>query len=167
MKKIVPQQGQESVWDYPRPPRLEVCKKRIRIISGGLVLADSTQALRLLETSHPPSYYVPPEDIKLEFLQRSTASSFCEFKGEAAYYDLSIGTQLQRSVGWFYPNPTKAYFALQNHVAFYASRVVIQAGDGCFVDDERVTAQAGNFYGGWITADVVGPFKGELGTQGW
>ncbi len=164
MKKILPKAGQESVWDYPRPPRLEPCSKHIRIVSSGLVLADSIRTLRLLETSHPPSYYIPPEDINLELLQHSPASSYCEYKGEAAYYDLKTGV---KSVAWFYPSPTRGYTALVGHLAFYPSRVVVQAGDGCFVNDELVTPQAGNFYGGWITADVVGPFKGEAGTQGW
>ncbi len=164
MKKILPKAGQESVWDYPRPPRLEPCGKRIRIVSGGLVLADSIRTLRLLETSHPPSYYIPPEDVNLEMVQHSSASSYCEFKGEAAYYDLKTGA---KNAAWFYPSPTRAYAGLMNHLAFYPSRVVVQAGDGCFVNDERVTPQAGNFYGGWITADVVGSFKGEAGTQGW
>ncbi len=165
MKKIQPQAGQESVWDYPRPPRLEPCSKRIRIVSSGLVLADSVRTLRLLETSHPPSYYIPPEDVNLDLLERNRqTSSYCEFKGEAAYFDLKAGV---KNVAWFYPIPSKAYAALVNHLAFYPARVMLQTGDGCFVDDELVTPQAGNFYGGWITSDVVGPFKGEAGTQGW
>ncbi len=164
MKRIVPQIGQESVWDYPRPPRLEPCSKQIKIITGGLVLLESTRAFRILETSHPPSYYVPPEDVKLELLARGSGSSYCEFKGEAAYYDLKSGV---KNSAWFYPSPTKAYTAIAGYLAFYPSRVVLQDGDGCFVDSERVIPQAGNFYAGWITADVVGPFKGEVGTQGW
>jgi uncharacterized protein (DUF427 family) len=164
MKKIIPKLGQESVWDYPRPPRFELCSKQIRIISSGLILADSFRAYRVLETSHPPSYYIPPKDVNLELLQQNSASSYCEFKGKAAYYDLKSGT---KNVAWFYPNPTKAYAAISGYLAFYPSRVVVQADDGCFVNNEQVIPQAGNFYGGWITADVVGPFKGEAGTQGW
>jgi uncharacterized protein (DUF427 family) len=164
MKRVQPLAGQESVWDYPRPPRLEPCSKCIKIISGGLVLLESIRAFRLLETSHPPGYYVPPEDINLDLLVRGSSSSFCEFKGEAAYFDLKSGV---KSVAWFYPAPTKAFVAIKDFVAFYPARVVLQAGDGCFVDNELVTPQAGNFYGGWITKDVVGPFKGEAGTQGW
>jgi uncharacterized protein (DUF427 family) len=164
MKKIIPKSGQESVWDYPRPPRFELCHKQIRIISSGLILADSVRAFRVLETSHPPSYYIPPEDVNLEFLEQNSASSYCEFKGEAAYYDLKNGA---KNVAWFYPNPTKAYAAIAAYLAFYPSRVKLQTGDGCFVNDEQVTPQAGNFYGGWITSDIVGPFKGEAGTQSW
>ncbi len=164
MKRIHPQTGQESVWDYPRPPRLEPCSKQIKIISGGVVLLESTRAFRVLETSHPPSYYLPPEDVQLELLQISSHSSYCEFKGEARYYDLTSGV---KNVAWYYPTPTKAYEAIAGYLAFYPSRVVLQEGDGCFVAGERVIPQAGNFYAGWITADIVGPFKGEAGTQGW
>lgn len=162
MKKIQPKLGRESVWDYPRPPRLEPCSKHILIISGGQILADTHRALRLLETSHPPSYYLPPEDVQLERLTKSPASSFCEFKGQAAYYALGA-----KEVAWYYPAPTKGYEALRGFLAFYAARVMLQDKDGCFVDGERVVPQAGGFYGGWITNDVVGPFKSEAGTRGW
>ena len=164
MQKIQPKTGQESVWDYPRPPRLEPCSEEIKIISGGLVLLESRRAFRVLETSHPPSYYLPPEDTRLELLQKSSSSSYCEFKGEAAYYDLGSGV---KNVAWYYPTPSKAYAAIAGYLAFYPARVVLQSGDGCFVDNERVIPQAGNFYAGWITTDVVGPFKGEAHTQGW
>lgn len=164
MKPIKPQLGQESVWDYPRPPRLELSSKTIKIICAGQILVTSSRAFRVLETSHPPSYYIPPEDINLNMLRQNSRSSYCEFKGEAAYYDLATG---QRDVAWFYPVPTRGYADMASCVAFYPSRVTLQAGDGCFVDDELVIAQAGNFYGGWITNNIVGPFKGELGTQGW
>jgi uncharacterized protein (DUF427 family) len=164
MKRIPPKFGQESVWDYPRPPRLENCSKHILIVSNGQVLAETRRSLRLLETSHPPSYYLPPQHIKLELLTPGHNSSFCEFKGEAVYHHLKSGA---KNVAWSYPAPTKGYAALQDFLAFYPLRVVLQDGDGCFVDGERVVPQAGNFYGGWITDDVVGPFKGEAGTQGW
>jgi uncharacterized protein (DUF427 family) len=164
MKRIAPKSGQESVWDYPRPPRLETCSKHILIVSGGQTLAETRHSLRLLETSHPPSYYIPPQDVRLELLTKSPSSSFCEFKGEAAYHHLKSGVN---NAAWHYPAPTRGFEGLQNHLAFYAARVVLQDGDGCFVDGERVVPQAGNFYGGWITSGVVGPFKGEAGTQGW
>jgi uncharacterized protein (DUF427 family) len=164
VKRILPKPGQESVWDYPRPPRLETCSKHILIVSNGRVLAETHHGLRLLETSHPPSYYLAPQDVKLEWLTPSPSSSFCEFKGEAVYHHLKSGA---KNVAWSYPNPTQGYTALQNFLAFYPGRIVLQNGDGCFVDGERVVPQAGNFYGGWITANVVGPFKGEAGTQGW
>ena len=149
----------ESVWDYPRPPRLEPTSRRIRIVHAGHTLADTTQALRILETSHPPVYYLPPAQIRMDLLQRSAArGSFCEFKGVATYWNFGSVAD----VAWSYERPTGAYAALAGHLAFYASRV-----DECWVDDERVIPQAGDFYGGWITADLRGPFKGAPGTRGW
>ena len=149
----------ESVWDYPRPPRLEPTLRRIRIVHGGQVLADTTQALRILETSHPPVYYLPPSALNLSLLQRSASrGSFCEFKGIATYWSLAGSAD----AAWSYARPTEAYAALKDHLAFYASRV-----DQCFVDEEQVVAQPGDFYGGWITSDLRGPFKGAPGTLGW
>ncbi len=159
---IRPNANQESVWDYPRPPRLETVSKRIQIISAGLLLADTTRAYRVLETSHPPVYYLPPADIRMERLQSSGGSSFCEWKGAARYYALN-GTD----VAWYYSDPSRGFEAIAGYLAFYAGRVALQDGDGCFVDGERVTPQPGGFYGGWITADVVGPFKGIPGSMGW
>jgi uncharacterized protein (DUF427 family) len=161
---IKPQPGQESVWDYPRPPRLERVTKRIRIVSGGITLADTVNAHRVLETSHPPTYYLPPTDIRLDLLQSGSGSSVCEWKGAARYQALAANGL---EVAWSYPNPTPAFAPIKDHLAFYAARVVLQDGDGCFVDGERVTPQPGEFYGGWITSDVVGPFKGEAGSWGW
>lgn len=167
---IRPAQNQESVWDYPRPPRLEPVKKRIQIISGGEVLADTTRAYRVLETSHPPVYYLPPEDIRTERLSKSGGSSFCEWKGEARYYALNgvdVTPMRATEVAWYYPVPTRGFEAIAGHLAFYAGRVALQDGDGCFVDGERVTPQPGAFYGGWITSQIVGPFKGIPGSMGW
>ena len=149
----------ESVWDYPRPPRLEAVGARIRVIDGGRTLADTTEALRVLETSHPPVYYIPAADLDLSRLTRSaTGRSFCEFKGFADYWALDGG----QDVAWSYARPAEAYRALAGHLAFYASRV-----QECWVDDERVQAQAGDFYGGWITSNLRGPFKGAPGTRHW
>ncbi len=149
----------ESVWDYPRPPSLEPTSRRIRIVHAGHTLADTTQALRILETSHPPVYYLPPAQIRMDLLQRSASrGSFCEFKGVAIYW--SFGSVAD--VAWSYERPAGAYAALAGHLAFYASRV-----DECWVDGERVIPQPGDFYGGWITADLRGPFKGAPGTRGW
>ena len=160
---IRPKAGQESVWDYPRPPRFELVTKRVQIISAGALLADTTRAYRVLETSHPPVYYLPPEDIRMERLTSSGgSSSFCEWKGEARYYALN-GVD----VAWYYPSPTKSFEPIAGYLAFYAGRVVLQNGDGCFVAGERVTPQPGGFYGGWITAEIVGPFKGIPGSMGW
>ena len=156
------QPGQESVWDYPRPPRLEPTAKRIRIVHAGRVIADTTHALRLLETSHPPSYYLPPADIDMTLLRPGKGGSFCEWKGHAVYWDVIAGDTPLFSVGWSYPQPTRGYSALQDHIAFYAAPFAAVT-----VDDERVRPQPGGFYGGWITADVAGPFKGVPGSQFW
>ena len=154
----------ESVWDYPRPPRLEPTARRIRIVHAGRTVADTDAALRILETSHPPVYYLPPGAFDPTVLTCSArAQSFCEFKGMADYWDLALpGAPRVRNVGWSYPEPSPAYAALKDHIALYASKV-----DECWVDEERVQAQAGDFYGGWITSDLRGPFKGAPGTMGW
>jgi uncharacterized protein (DUF427 family) len=155
--------GTESVWDYPRPPRLEASERRIRVVHGGVTLADTVRAVRILETSHPPVYYLPPEDVRMECLRRSARrGSFCEFKGVASYWDVVVGKDVAAEAAWSYASPSAAYPSLAGFLAFYASRV-----DECWVDDERVEAQAGDFYGGWITRDVTGPFKGAPGTLGW
>ena len=161
-ERIEPKEGQESVWDYPRPPRMEDVSKRIRIVVNGDTIADSTKAKRILETSHPPTYYIPQEDIKMDYLVSTSKHTFCEFKGEASYYDLKVGDKLVKDVAWYYKTPTKQYAAAANHLCFYASKV-----DECYVGEEKVQAQSGDFYGGWITNDVVGPFKGASGTWGW
>jgi len=152
----------ESVWDYPRPPRIEATARRVRVLFDGEVIAETTRALRLLETSHPPVYYIPLADVRREYLVPSRRHSFCEFKGRADYFTLAHDGQRAPEAAWSYPRPSPGYEQLADHVAFYPGRV-----DACFVDDERVEPQAGDFYGGWITADIVGPFKGGAGTAGW
>jgi uncharacterized protein (DUF427 family) len=152
----------ESVWEYPRPPRLEASTRRIRVVFNGVTLAETTRALRVLETSHPPVYYIPPEDVRTEYVRPSRRRTFCEFKGEASYCDVEVGGRVAREAAWHYPRPAGAYGALRDHVAFYPSRV-----DACYVDEEQVQPQAGDFYGGWITSDITGPFKGGPGTAGW
>jgi len=160
--RIQPGPGQESVWDYPRPPRVEDTSKQIKVVFNGVVIAESTRAKRVLETSHPPGYYIPPEDIVLAYLRPSSASSWCEWKGKARYYDIWVGRQRAPAAAWYYPDPTPGFASLKNHVAFYPLLV-----DACDVDGEPVQAQAGGLYGGWITSDIVGPFKGEPGTWVW
>ena len=160
--RIEPGPGQESVWDYPRPPRLEDSAKHIQVVFNGVILADTRRAKRVLETSHPPVYYLPPEDIQQQYLLPARGSSFCEWKGQAAYYTVTVGDRTEESVAWFYPHPTPAFEALKGYVAFYPSRM-----DACSVDGERVQPQPGDFYGGWITSEIVGPFKGSPGTMGW
>ncbi len=154
--------GEESVWDYPRPPRLEPSAKHVQVYFAGELVADSRRTLRILETSHPPTFYIPPEDVRTELLTQTAQKSFCEFKGGASYWTLKVGEQESENAAWSYPNPTKGFEAVKDYLTFYPSRV-----EACFVDRERVQAQAGDFYGGWITRDIKGPFKGEPGTWGW
>ena len=161
-RRIKPGPDQESVWDYPRPPRLEDCNKRVRVVVGGNAIADSTRSKRVLETSHPPVYYIPPDDIEMHELVPSHGSSFCEWKGRAQYYSLVTAGKKVENVAWYYPNPSTRFAAIREYVAFYPSKV-----DACFVDDEVVLAQDGDFYGGWITSNIVGPFKGAPGTNRW
>jgi uncharacterized protein (DUF427 family) len=161
-ERITPKEGEESVWDYPRPPRVEDSQQHVQVVVDGVVIADTRRAKRVLETSHPPVYYIPPEDVRMEHLSRNTHSSYCEFKGRAGYYDLALDDRAARDVAWFYADPAPGYESIREHVAFYPSRV-----DACFVDGELVESQAGDFYGGWITRNIVGPFKGGPGTWGW
>lgn len=164
----------ESVWDYPRPPRLESVPQRIRILQGarGLaetrVLAETTAAFRILETSHPPVYYLPPSVFAAGLLRRSaTRRSFCEFKGAATYWDVVLSDSVElTAAGWSYESPSRAYAALTGCVALYASRLAAQRVC-CWVGDEQVKPQEGDFYGGWITSNLRGPFKGAPGTRGW
>ncbi len=157
-----PGPDQESVWDYPRPPRLEAVPKRVRIEFNSVTIADSTRAYRVLETSHPPVYYIPPGDIRMEYLRREPGRSFCEYKGQADYYSVVVDSKQAVKVAWAYPDPTERFAALTDHLAFYAGPM-----DGCWVGDDRVMPQPGGFYGGWITPDVVGPFKGNAGSEWW
>ncbi|MDJ0777687.1 MAG: DUF427 domain-containing protein [Gammaproteobacteria bacterium] len=161
-EKIKPGPGQESVWDYPRPPALRRCDQRVRILLRGETLADTSDALCVLETSHPPTYYLPPGDIDMRCLREIAATSVCEWKGAASYYDIVCEGETHPRTAWTYHHPTPAFAALKDHVAFYAHVM-----DACYVGEEKVIAQPGNFYGGWITSDVVGPFKGEPGTMWW
>ena len=160
--RIAPGPGQESVWDYPRPPRCEPTTKHVRVVFAGVTIADTRRAWRVLETSHPPVYYLPPADVDATHVLPVRGGSVCEWKGRAVYFDVRVGDRVAARAAWAYPDPTAAFAPLRGHVAFYAGPM-----DGCFVDGERVTPQPGGFYGGWITADVVGPFKGVPGSLGW
>jgi uncharacterized protein (DUF427 family) len=161
-KRIKPGPGQESVWDYPRPPRIEETSKRIQVVFNGILIADTVRAQRVLETSHPPVYYVPPEDVRMEHLAEAPGGSVCEWKGHASYYAVVVGSRRADRAAWSYPQPEPGYEAIREHLAFFAGPM-----DACTVDGERVEPQPGGFYGGWITADVVGPFKGGPGTMDW
>lgn len=153
--------ARESVWDYPRPPRLEPEPREVLVELGGATVARSTRALRCLETSHPPVYYIPPEDVAAT-LTPARGGSFCEFKGEAVYWDVTAGGRTEHRAAWSYPRPTRAYAALAGFVAVYPSLM-----DACWVGGERARAQESDFYGGWITDGIEGPFKGPPGTLGW
>ena len=154
--------GQHSVWLYPRPAIAEPCASRVTIEHDGQVIADTRASTRTLETSHPPTYYLPPDDIAPGVLRRGDGTSFCEWKGSAIYWDVVIGETVLRRVGWSYPEPSRAFASLRDHIAFYAGPF-----DRCSVDGQAVVPQPGAFYGGWITPDLAGPFKGVPGSMGW
>ncbi|GEP35261.1 hypothetical protein NSZ01_30290 [Nocardioides szechwanensis] len=159
---IAPQPGQESVWDYPRPPRLETSTELVEVVLGGVVVARTQQSWRVLETSHPPTYYLPREAFEPGVLRDAAGSTWCEWKGQAAYFDLVAAGVVAPSAAWTYPAPTTGFETIAGAVA-----VMPGAVDRCTVDGEVVEPQPGGFYGGWITSKVVGPFKGTPGTRGW
>ena len=154
--------GEESVWAYPRPPRLEPVAATLKVVLGGRTIAETRAGFRVLETSHPPTYYLPMSAFVDGALRPASGQSFCEYKGLAAYLDVVSGDTVAPQTAWTYPNPSPGFEALVDHVALYPGRV-----DRCLVDDEVVVPQDGGFYGGWITSRVVGPFKGAPGTLGW
>lgn len=155
--------GQESVWDYPRPPAIESVSQSLRIVHAGETIAETRKGFRVLETSHPPVYYFPPGDCRIDWLPGGQGSSFCEWKGMARYVDLLLpGQERIHQVGWYYATPSQRFDALAGHLAFYAQKF-----DECYVDDERATPQPGEFYGGWVTKNLAGPFKGVPGSMGW
>jgi uncharacterized protein (DUF427 family) len=159
---VLPGPGQESVWDYPRPPRLEESGKRLKIVFNGEIVAETNHSKRVLETSHPPVYYFPPTDVRREFLIPEPNTSFCEWKGSAGYYTVRVGDREAVRAAWFYANPTPAFAGIEDYIAFYPGRM-----DACYADGEQVQSQPGDFYGGWITQEIIGPFKGDPGTMGW
>jgi uncharacterized protein (DUF427 family) len=152
----------ESVWDYPRPPRVEACARTARVEFGGLTVAESSAALRVLETSQAPAIYFPPGDVDLTLLEAVARSTHCEWKGTAGYFDLVAERRRSAEAAWSYRHPVAGYEAIRDHLAFYPQWV-----DACFLGDERVEANGGDFYGGWITSDIRGPFKGAVGSAGW
>ena len=161
-KRIEPGPGQESVWDYPRPPRLEDSQKHVRVVFNGLTIADTRRAKRVLETSHPPVYYIPPQDVDMQYLISAGSTTWCEWKGQAHYYNITVAGKQVANAAWYYPHPNAEFTGLKDYLAFYPGKM-----DACYVGNEQVQAQTGGFYGGWITSDIVGPFKGEPGTRGW
>lgn len=157
-----PGPGQESVWDYPRPPRLETFAGSITVELGGETIASTTEAWRVLETSHPPTYYLPRDAFADGVLHETSGASWCEWKGEASYYDLVTDARVTPKAAWTYRRPTPGFLPITGAIAVMAAQV-----DRCTVDGEEVAPQPGGFYGGWVTSWVVGPFKGIPGSMGW
>src|SRR3954447_9459989 len=162
LEPVVPGPGQESVWDFPRPPRVEPVAHRIRVVVGGETIADTTRAMRVLETSHPPVYYIPRDDIRADAIHAAPGSTICEFKGKAPYWTAVGGGTTVQGAAWSYEHPEPGFESLTGHLAFYPGKV-----DEAWVGDERATPQAGGFYGGWVTDAIVGPIKGDADTWGW
>lgn len=160
LRRLPPGTGQESVWDYPRPPRVEETSREIRVVYEDIEIAASVRSLRVLETYGAPVYYLPPADVAvgLRPIRRSTV---CEWKGRAAYFDLVCGSEVIKAAAWTYPEPAAEYAAISGYYAFFPDLV------DCYVDGERAAAQPGGFYGGWVTGEIVGPMKGEPGTAYW
>ena len=157
-----PGPGQESVWDYPRPPRVEADRRTLRVELGGVVIAASRRTLRVLETAGPPVFYLPPADVRVELLERSDETSLCEWKGTAVYWTIRAGGHVAPNAAWSYPDPEPEFALIRDHLAFFAGRV-----DACSVGGARVVPQPGDYYGGWITPEITGPFKGTPGSERW
>ncbi|MEY2899917.1 MAG: hypothetical protein RL247_83 [Actinomycetota bacterium] len=152
----------ESVWDYPRPPRVEPSTEHIVVTHRGFVIAETTASFRVLETSHPPTYYLPFDCVDWQYVETVAGSTWCEFKGAASYADIVVGSSRIARAIWWYPSPATGYEMLADHLSLYPGKV-----DSVTVAGEEVQAQEGDFYGGWITSRVRGPFKGAPGTAGW
>ncbi len=162
-KRIEPGPGQESVWDYPRPPRVEAVTKTLKVIFDDTVIAETQRGKRVVETAGAPVYYFPPEDVRMEFLRLSRKNgSLCEWKGWADYYDILINERKAAGAAWTYADPNPGYESIRGFLAFYANKV-----DACYVDQELARPQPGGFYGGWVTDAIVGPIKGEPGSEYW
>ena len=158
---VPPGPGQESVWDYPRPPRVERDRRDVVVRAGPIVIARSNRSARVLETASPPSFYLPAEDVQVSLLQLSADRSSCEWKGEATYWTLVVSDRRAERVAWSYPDAFHGFEDIRGYFSFYPARVE------CYVNSVRVQAQPGRFYGGWITPEIVGPFKGVLGSEAW
>lgn len=159
---IKPGPGQESVWDYPRPPRLEQTSKRLQVIFNGVTLADTTHGYRVLETSHAPTYYISPNDVAMEYLRLTHRATACEWKSGARYYTVEVNGRVAVDAAWSYPNPVLSFVRIKDYIAFYPAPM-----DACYVDGVKAQPQQGGYYGGWVTPDIVGPIKGVPGSWGW
>jgi uncharacterized protein (DUF427 family) len=158
---IEPGPGQESVWDYPRPPRMDSDERLIRVAHGGTTIAETRSAIRVLETASPPTFYIPRQDVRTALLRRARGASICEWKGSATYWSLDLGGCVAPNVAWSYETPFPEFDAIKGYVGFYPDKL------DCFVDRQKVSGQLGGFYGGWVTPEIVGPFKGQAGTGSW
>lgn len=154
--------GQESVWDFPRPAVAQHTLSHLKVIHRGVIIAETRRAVRTLETSHPPSYYFPREDVAMGLFNLSENRSFCEWKGDAVYFDITVKGEILRDIAWSYPRPTSSFLILKDHIAFYAGPF-----ESCIVDGEKAVPQPGEFYGGWITSKLAGPSKGIPGSRLW
>lgn len=157
-----PGPGQESVWDYPRPPRIEPVARTVRIVHQDVALATTDRAIRVVETSNAPAIYLPQEDIEMAHVEVGEGESVCEWKGIARYWNVRVGSNVVQNAGWDYPDPYEPYDELLGYISFYASRL-----HACFVGDEQATPQPGEFYGGWVTSRITGPIKGVPGSEHW
>lgn len=158
---IEPGEGEESVWNYPRPPVFVEDSREVLVKFGESVIAKTTKAIRVLETASPPTFYIPPSDINFEILTQTAGSSYCEWKGAATYWSLTVGDSTLKNVGWSYETPTSRFASIKSYLSFYPAKLE------CTVDGQRVRPQPGGFYGGWVTDEIIGPYKGEPGTGGW
>lgn len=156
-----PGPSQESVWDYPRPPRLERDGRRVQVIANGITVGETDAALRVLETASPPTFYLPPGDLRMEHLVPSSGRSMCEWKGPAHYWSVRVGDVYIADAAWSYPDPFPGFEPIAGYLSFYPAKLE------CYVDGVRARPQPGDFYGGWITPELVGPFKGEAGSGWW
>lgn len=156
-----PQPGQESVWDYPRPPRCVLDSRQITVRLGEVLIAQTTAAIRVLETASPPTIYIPPSDVCFDSLESAPSQSFCEWKGAATYWSLRTAAGPLKNIGWSYSSPVPSFAAIKDYLSFYPRQVE------CYIDSQRVRGQDGGFYGGWVTDEIVGPHKGAPGTSGW
>ena len=159
---VVPGPGQESVWDYPRPPIVVPVEQRIKVEFNSVVIAQSQDAYRVLETAGAPVYYIPQKDIQMEHLSQTSHTSFCEWKGMAEYWAVEVNGKMVNNAAWSYPTPDPGFEQITDHLAFYAFKM-----DACYVGNEKAEPQPGHFYGGWVTTNIVGPIKGEPGSQRW
>ena len=158
---LEPKVGEESVWDYPRPPHLDPDSRLVRVVHEGTVIAETRRSVRVLETASPPTFYLPPDDVRTDLLESARGASICEWKGSARYWSLSSPGGLVPNVAWSYETPLPDFSSIKGYLSFYPSKLE------CYVAEQRVEPQAGDFYGGWITNEIVGPFKGDPGTGGW